>query len=348
MKYLALILTGILGLVIIAVLVSGGGFLVDQGGKDMRALPTGPLPIEGRAPELAGITGWINTEPLTLEALRSKVVLVDFWTYSCINCIRTFPYLRAWHERYKDYGFVLLGVHTPEFQFEKDIKNVRREAREHALTYPIALDNDYKTWSAFRNRFWPAHYLIDTEGNIRYHHFGEGQYAHTEQAVQQLLLEAGLITADQLQEIEAPLLTADFTQIKTPEIYLGYARINNIGNPLGEVPPDLPHAFTAPATPAFNMFYLDGRWTIHREFAELIDTSGKIVLRYSASKVNMVLETSEDIVLTVFLDGVQHKQVTVNEATLYNLVDTGNEYGEHIVEILIPESGLKAFTFTFG
>jgi len=323
------------------------------------------LPIERKAPELVGIEDWINSEPLTLEELRGKVVLVDFWTYTCINCIRTFPHLSEWHRKYKDSGFVLLSVHSPEFDFEKKKENVLQEVRKYNLEYPVALDNDHKTWNAFQNQYWPAEYLIDVNGNIRYHHFGEGRYAETERAIQQLLLEAGFLSIDKISEIKEAPLGVEFRKIGTPEIYLGYLRINNLGNKDKNVRPNEPHTFVEPERIARNRFYFVGTWSINPEFAEFVDEKGKLILRYKANKVNVVLENREnsEITLEVKLDGEylteQNKGADsffkegksfakVKESKLYNLVDTGKEYGWHTLEIIIHSPGLQVFTFTFG
>jgi thiol-disulfide isomerase/thioredoxin len=284
------------------------------------------LPILGRAPEVAGIHEWINTEPFMLEDLRGKVVLVDFWTYSCINCIRTLPHLKSWHEKYKDSGLVLLGVHTPEFEFEKKYENVLANVQENDITYPVALDNDYTTWRAFNNRYWPASYLVDEKGNIRYTHFGEGRYEETESAIQALLLEANLLSRKQGGGVSDMPLSPNFEKIGTPEIYLGTARGINPSQ------------------------YFEGAWEITPEYAELTGESGKIIIQYTASKVHMVLDTRDqrEVILGVKLDGQEESEVIVNGARLYNLVDTGDEYGTHILEIEVKAPGLQAFTFTFG
>ncbi len=323
------------------------------------------LPVIGKAPNLVGIDGWINTKPLSPEDLRGKVVLVDFWTYTCINCIRTFPHLSAWHQKYKDNGFILLGVHSPEFEFEKKKENVEAAAKEHGLEYPIALDSGHKTWRAFNNNYWPEHWLLDTEGNIRYHSIGEGRYAETESAIQKLLLEAGLLTIDNVAEVKEPPPGADFSQIGTPEIYLGYARINNIGNDVTEVRPGEQHTFLEPEKVKSNRFYFVGDWNIQMEFAEFVGENGKLIIRYKANKLNMVLESKDttEIRLEVKLDGVSLNEnnkgkdsvlkdgksyVGVGESRFYNIVDTGDEYEWRTLEILIPSPGLRAFTFTFG
>jgi thiol-disulfide isomerase/thioredoxin len=341
-----------------------GGFITsrEEGGGDNFLDEDVVLSDKGVAPELVGIEGWINSEPLTLEGLRGKVVLIDFWTYSCINCIRTFPHLSVLYERYKDDGFVLLGVHAPEFDFEKDPDNVRAAVLEHSLPYPVALDPEHDTWRAFENRYWPAHYLIDAEGRIRYTHFGEGKYAETEAAVQQLLLEAGLLTIDTIAEVVEPPVTTDFSGIGTPEIYLGYTRINNVGNMDEEVPIGESYTFEAPEVIVDNRFYFDGTWQIGGEFAETMGEAG-LVVRYKASNLNMVLDVARaPVEVELLLDGLPLTEenggadvlfrggrsfALIDGARLYDFVDVG-EYAWHTLEIIIPSAGLRAFTFTFG
>lgn len=323
------------------------------------------LPIEREAPELAGIESWINSEPLSLAGLRGKVVLVDFWTYTCINCIRTFPHISGWHEKYKDKGLVILGIHSPEFNFEKDRENVLREVKKYNINYPVALDNDHKTWNAFANRYWPAEYLIDVDGNIRYHHFGEGRYDETEKAIQQLLLEGGLISVNDTAEVSEADSSVDFGKIGTPEVYLGYLRINNLGNSEVDVPANIPYTFTEPKDVVLNRFYFAGTWNIEAEFAEFVGDEGKLIIRYKANKINMVLSTKDnvEVPLELKLDGEyltednkgadvlieNGKSVSeVSSSGFYNFVDTGDDYDWHTLEIIITSPGLLAFTFTFG
>ncbi len=362
-------------LVIAALLIIGGVIYINTDKimpEDMKLdniLKSAKLPVKGEAPELAGIDGWINSEPLTLEGLRGKVVLVDFWTYTCINCIRTFPHITAWYEKYKDNGFVLLGVHSPEFRFEKKKENVERTAAENNLDYPIALDNDMKTWNAFANRYWPAKYLIDAEGNIRYTHFGEGRYEETEKAIQQLLLEAGHLSVNEVTEVKEAAMGVDIGKIGTPEIYLGYLRINNLGNKDEGVLPGTTHTFSEVKSVEENRFYFVGDWKIEREFSEFVgepaSPAGKIIIRYKANKINVVLDTKDGVAvpLELKLDGeylieqnkgadviMDNGKSTVNVLSpgFYNLVDTGEEYEWHTLEIIINSSGLQAFAFTFG
>lgn len=310
------------------------------------------FPVERTAPALTGILGWINSAPLSETNLRGKVVLIDFWTYSCINCIRTLPHLNEWHKKYKNNGLVILGVHSPEFEFEKKKENVEEAARKYNLEYPIALDSSHKTWNAFGNQYWPAHYLIDTQGNIRYHSFGEGHYAETESAIQNLLLEAKLLTLDKLTEIKEPPADINFQNIGTPEIYLGYLRINNAGNIDQDTKPNLPHIFSEPKLSDLSpsRFYFAGTWTIGPEFSELSKRGGKLILRYKASKVNIVAETKDgkEIPAEIFLDGKLKGAVLISSPRLYNLIDTVGDYDWHTLEIRISNPGFRVFTFTFG
>ena len=370
MKYILLFFVFILAAAVIfvffdeeGVIVSKENILKDQNINLISKLEK--LPIEGKAPALVGIDDWLNTQPLSAEDLKGKVVLIDFWTYTCINCIRTFPHISEWYRKYKDNGFVLLGVHSPEFNFEKKKENVVQAIRKYNLEYPIALDNNHDTWNAFANRYWPAHYLIDVNGNIRFRHFGEGRYAETESAIQQLLLEAGLLTIDKISKVEEVAVDVDIQKIGTPEIYLGYLRINNIGNPVQEVRPDEPYTFSEPSNIEQNRFYFVGSWTLRPEFSESSDSNSKLIIRYKANKLNVVLATRDntEINLEVKLDGQYLNEnnkgldvifeggkslVKVQDSGFYNFTDTGQDYNWHTLEILIPTSGLRAFTFTFG
>ena len=368
MKHLLFII-GLVLLIVLGVIYTKTGEIMPEDTDFKNILKSRELSNNGVAPELTGIESWINSEPLTLEGLRGKVVLVDFWTYTCINCIRTFPHITAWYEKYKDNGFVLLGVHSPEFRFEKEKENVERTAAENNLNYPIALDNDMKTWGAYANRYWPAKYLLDVEGNIRYIHFGEGRYEETEKAIQQLLLEAGHLSINEVSEVKEAAMGVDIGKIGTPEIYLGYLRINNLGNKDEEVLPDTTHTFSEVKSVEENRFYFVGDWKIEREFSEFVgepaSPAGKIIIRYKANKINVVLDTKDGVAvpLELKLDGeylteqnkgadviMDNGKSTVNVLSpgFYNLVDTGEEYEWHTLEIIINSSGLQAFAFTFG
>lgn len=324
-------------------------------GESMRA---------GVAPEIVGIEAWFNSPPLRLSELRGRVVLIDFWTYTCINCIRTLPYLKAWHERYGDKGLVIIGVHTPEFSFEKSQRNVLRAIEQFGLTYPVALDNDYKTWKAYANNYWPHKYLIDAEGNIRYEQIGEGGYLEMEEQIRKLLIEAGRTLDDSPTRVAAEAVA--FREIKTPEIYFGYKQGGGfLGNPrglrLGPV------EYLEPERIEPNLFYLAGEWVIETENIRYVGQGeGKIILRYTAKAVNIVAGAAgrtvevevlldgrplppENAGLDVRIDERGRSLVSVGESRLYSLVyDRLEGYGEHTLTLLIGGGGFEAYTFTFG
>lgn len=322
------------------------------------------LPILGRAPSLEGAVVWLNSEPLTAEQLRGKVVLVDFWTYSCINCTRTLPYVRAWAEKYADQGLVVIGVHAPEFAFEKRIENVSRAIQDRQINYPVAVDNDFQIWRAFNNRFWPAHYFIDAQGRIRYQHFGEGDYERSEQVIQELIAEAQgvrgageIYVAPAIVGAEAP---ADLSRLRSGETYIGYLRAANFASP-ERLRADQPSDYTI-SRPRLNQWGLIGNWTVGGEYAALNEAGGAIVYRFSARDVNLVLGPAADgkpIRFKVTIDGQPPAQDhgadidsegygTVTEPRLYQLVRQTNEVQERTFEIFFLDAGAQAFAFTFG
>jgi len=321
------------------------------------------LPNLGKAGRLIGILDWINTEPLADSDLRGRVVLVDFWTYSCINCIRTLPFVQGWHEKYKDDGFILLGVHSPEFEFEKDVNNIQAAVDQYGLTYPIAVDSNRRTWDSFKNRFWPAHYLLDVDGNIRFVHFGEGKYAETEAAIHNLLVEAGLRSTE--EELVIPEETiSDELSVRTAETYLGFERLNNFGDASEDILANEPYEFVRPAELEADRFYLDGQWSIHAEFAQTTsENGGVLVYQYQGKEVNIVADSSAEVMeVEVLLDGAplpaekmgadvvrraNKTYAVVKESKLYNIV-ADDKSGEHVLELLPPSAGLRVFTFTFG
>ena len=250
------------------------------------------LPVEGELPALDGATGWLNSPPLTPAGLRGKVVLADFWTYTCVNWLRQLPYVRAWAAKYADHGLVVIGVHTPEFSFEHDPDNVRQATQDLGITYPVALDSDYAVWRAFANHYWPALYFVDAGGHIRHHHFGEGEYEQSEMVIQHLLAEAGAGDVGQeLVSVEAPGVEApaDWATLRSPENYTGYERTENFASP-GGVLPGQPHSYTAPAQLRFNQWALSGDWTVEEQ-ATLNAPGGRIVCRFHARDLNLVLAT---------------------------------------------------------
>lgn len=302
-----------------------------------------------RARELVGIAGYINTENITIsENIGKKVILIDFWTYSCINCQRTLPYLNSWWEKYKDDGLLIIGIHTPEFEFEKDYENVVKAVSKYKVKYPVAQDNDYKTWQAYRNRYWPRKYLIDIDGFIVYDHIGEGSYEEIESRIQEALKERAIILGLQ-EEINEGLTQEDnngFSVLQTPEIYLGllFSR-KQLGNKEGWQADKIVE-YKMPASIERDKFYLEGSWKNNPDNMELVSQEGRIKLRYYARDVNIVAGSSQETEIVVYLDGKEHRIVSINEFDLYNLVDL-NEYGEHELEIK-ASNGLMAYTFTFG
>src|SRR5215470_15452573 len=265
-----------------------------QPGVDLMSLSAARLPIESQLSGFDGAIDWINSPPLDVSALRGKVVLIDFWTYTCINWRRTLPYVSAWADKYKDLGVVVVGVHTPEFSFEKNLDNVRHETAMLAVHYPVAFDSGYAIWRAFRNQYWPALYIADAQGRIRHHQFGEGGYEQSERTIQQLLTEAGrndvpreLVTLDP-QGVEK---AADWANVKSPETYVGYERAESFASP-GEAVRDRAHGYAAPARLALNEWALVGNWTIGPEAAALNAANGRIVYRFHARDVNLIMGPS--------------------------------------------------------
>jgi thiol-disulfide isomerase/thioredoxin len=254
---------------------------------------TAALPVEGHLPGFDGATGWLNSSPLTPAELRGRVVLVDFWTYTCINWLRTLAFVRAWSEKYRDRGLVVIGVHTPEFPFERDVDNVREAAQAMRVQYPIILDSDYRVWNAFANRYWPALYLADAEGRIRYHHFGEGEYDEGEWMIQHLLSEAAGEGIDHELVSVAPdgfEAQADWTNLRSPETYVGYTQGQNLDSP-GGVAYDEPRSYVAPKSLQLNTWALAGNWTIQERASVLNEAGGRIVFRFHARDVHLVLRS---------------------------------------------------------
>ena len=299
------------------------------------------LPNFGKAPEFTGIVKWLNSEPLTLESLRGKVVLVDFWTYTCINCIRTLPYVTSWYEKYKDKGLIIVGVHTPEFEFEKKSENVLNAIKQYKITYPVAQDNDYNTWRAYDNHYWPAKYLIDHQGNIRYFHFGEGKYEETEQAIQSLLEEAG-------QNPDMPLLNLDDQTPKvrlTPETYLGFIRMENFSSIEG--PKKGQNTYYLPGELQQNQWAYEGEWDIQDEYSASFKDS-ILEIKFYAKKVFLVITpNSPTDSVKVFLDGQLDRVVTVSESKLYELINLPT-LGTHTLRLEFQTEGTKIYAFTFG
>ena len=306
-----------------------------------------------KTPELAGISGYLNSPEFSLRDLRGQVVLIDFWTYSCINCIRTQPYLNAWHEAYSDDGLVIVGVHTPEFEFEKDPENVRKAMEDAGIAYPVVQDNRYETWNAFRNRFWPRKYLIDVDGFIRYDRIGEGAYEQTEDAIRKLLEErAERFGMAMEQSRSSPDAEKTDRKVGTPEIYFGYrfAR-GNLGSPEGFRPEQV-NSYAAPAEIAPSKAYLTGEWLNRGDYSELVSEKGSVLLRYYARNVNIVASSENGTMLDVQVDGrpigrgIDPGDSLVREERLYRIVRSP-EPGERLLNVS-ADSGFRIYTFTFG
>ncbi|MGI9111138.1 MAG: cytochrome c biogenesis protein DipZ [Gaiellaceae bacterium] len=303
------------------------------------AVPEGgsTLPDYGRAPEFAGLNGWLNSKPLTVAGLRGKVVLIDFWTYSCINCLRTLPYITSWDERYRESGLTIVGVHTPEFAFERVRSNVRENAEELGVEYPIALDNDFGTWNAWHNQYWPAKYLIDRNGHVRYYHFGEGDYDESERAIRELLAERGDAS------LPAPAALADESPrgLVTPESYLGHKRLARYAGTT--IAPDRERSYALSAELAENELTLGGRWKVEDERA-VAGRDARLRLRYRARDVYLVL-TGKGAV-EVLVDGKPESTISVSREKLYTLVER-EEIAEHLLELRFAP-GVAGYAFTFG
>ncbi|BCX52774.1 MULTISPECIES: cytochrome c biogenesis protein DipZ [Comamonas] len=322
------------------------------------------LPDEGIAPSLGEATQWLNSKPLSGQDLRGKVVLVDFWTYSCINCLRTLPYVKAWAEKYRDQGLIVVGVHAPEFAFERDIGNVSKAMKDLGINYPVAVDNQYAIWRAFKNQYWPAHYFIDATGRIRHHHFGEGGYAESERVIQQLLQEAGSSQSTMgLTEVDAGgvQLAANMDEVASPETYLGYERAENFLSTPKAVP-DRTATYREPERPRLNTWGLAGQWMVGAESALLTGPSGSIVYRFKARDLHLVLSPGPDgkpVRFKVRIDGkppgtahgvdvAADGSGTVTGQRLYQLVRQSGVITEHTFSIEFLDSGVSAYAFTFG
>lgn len=335
-------------------------------GSDGSASGSDALGVEGALPALNGATSWLNSPPLTREALRGKVVLIDFWTYSCINCLRALPYVSGWYEKYKDHGLIVIGVHSPEFAFEKDTGNVSRAVRDLSIAYPVAVDSNYAIWRSFNNQYWPAHYFIDAQGRIRAHHFGEGNYAESENTIRTLLKEAGYgnlppagISTTSASGVKA---ASDEDSVLSPETYIGYARAEHFASP-DAVMPDQPKTYSAPAKLELNEWALTGTWNVDEEKAVLTSAPGGIVFRFHARDLHLVLGPGADgkpVRFRVLFDGAEpgpnhgtdidsHGNGVVREQRLYQLIrQPAGQIQRHTFTILFQDAGVQAYSFTFG
>lgn len=304
---------------------------------------------ENIAPDFVGISDWINSQPLEIEKLRGKVVLVDFWTYSCINCVRTLPYIKEWYEKYKDQGFIIIGIHTPEFEFEKSLSNVQNAVNRFGIKYPVGLDNNYKTWINYDNHYWPAHYLIDQGGLIRYKHFGEGAYLETENAIRNLL------DLTPLHEKEKEQI--NFKEI-TPEIYLGYERATNYALEI-TLTRDQTNNYDYKDKLSNDKIGLKGSWLVTSQSIQSKSDNSILDLNFIANKVYLVMKSAEPILVTVLIDNElvpkkyytadmnKNGQIKVNEARMYNILDLKGDNGRHKLTLKIPQN-VSLYAFTFG
>ncbi|WP_252997022.1 thioredoxin family protein, partial [Burkholderia sola] len=346
---------------------AGGGAMAGSAMMRAAGATASALPVEGTLPSLDGAVQWLNSPPLTAAGLRGKVVLVDFWTYSCINCLRTLPYTTAWARKYASYGLVVIGVHAPEFAFERDIGNVKKAVHDLGIDYPVAIDNGYSIWRAFNNEYWPAHYFIDAQGRIRHHHFGEGEYAQSERAIQSLLAEAGHPDALNVPlglagaPAKGALAAADSADVRSPETYVGYARAESFASP-GGVVRDAAHRYDAPAGPDLNGWGLAGTWNVGAEHASLAAPDGRIVYRFHARDLHLVLgpgTSGRPVRFRVTLDGAAPGAAhgtdvdaqgygTVTGQRLYQLVRQTGTIADRTFAIEFLDPGVDAYAFTFG
>jgi thiol-disulfide isomerase/thioredoxin len=322
------------------------------------------LPVEGRLPSFAGATGWLNSDPLTPEALRGRVVLIDFWTYTCVNWLRTLPYVRAWAAKYADAGLTVVGVHTPEFGFEHDVDNIIAQARALRVPYPIAIDSDYGVWRAFANHYWPAVYLADGQGRIRFHHFGEGEYAMTEMAIQQLLLDAGADGVEQDLVMVDPRgleVAADWRTLRSPETYAGYRQSTGfVQESVARF--DEPDDYTAPERLPDNSWGLSGNWTVAQHAAVSNAPGARVAFQFHARDLNLVMGPASrgaSIPFRVFLDGQLVEGaygVDVNpdgrgiagDQRTYQLIRQPEPIGSRRFDIEFGDAGAEVYCFTFG
>jgi thiol-disulfide isomerase/thioredoxin len=349
---------------------NSNGQVITSNGNSENSISNVKLSIDKsqfrKAPEFKGITSYINTNQTKLSDLKGKVILVDFWTYSCINCIRTLPYLVDWNQKYSDKGLVIVGVHSPEFEFEKNINNVKQAVARFGIKYPVLLDNDHETWNAYQNSYWPRKYLVDSDGYIRYDHIGEGGYAETENAIRNLLAERTdqqgleISNLNQTKSIVSGVPPVDFNQIKTPELYFGYQYARaQLGNIEG-FNPEKTVNYTIPSSNLdTNVIYLQGLWKNNPDNMELVGPDGKITLVYSAKSVNIVAGGKGQVTVREDGKGVQTNnsskgndtdaegKLSIDGQRLYNIVDNTN-YGNHQIEIAAKGPGFKIYTFTFG
>jgi thiol-disulfide isomerase/thioredoxin len=338
--------------------------VTQEGSTPQEAKPKAPhLPIGGELPA-ASATAWLNSQPLTAAELRGKVILIDFWTYSCVNWRRTLPYVRAWADKYKDHGLVVIGVHTPEFDFEKNVDNVRQAAKDMKIDYPIAIDSDRAIWRAFNNDFWPALYFVDSQGRIRHHYLGEGRYEQSERIIQQLLAEAGFGGIDHRPVSVHPRdaeTAADLADLKSPETYVGSERTQNFASPGGPVL-DKAVAYVVPDRLALNHWALSGVWTVKKNAIALNEANGRIIYRFHARDLNLVMGPASRgtavrfrVLINGKPPGAAHGSDvdadgngTAAEQRLYQLIRQPKPIADRQFEIEFLDPGVQVFSFTFG
>jgi thiol-disulfide isomerase/thioredoxin len=355
----------LLGVLLAGVLGARSDTAIEDGrmGPHLTPAPL-PLPIDGELPSFDGATTWLNSPPLTPAALRGKVVLVQFWTYTCINWLRTVPYVRAWAEKYRKEGLVVIGVSTPEFEFEHDLDNVRGAVKDMGITWPVAVDNDYAIWRAFDNNYWPALYFVDAKGHIRHHRFGEGDYEQSERTIQRLLAEAGHPPSDNaLVSVNGAGLeaAADWGSLGSPENYVGYGRTENFASP-GGAAFDKPHVYAPPRRLGLNQWALSGDWTMGKQAVVLNKANGRIAYRFHARDLHLVMgpgAPGTSVRFRVLIDGRSPGAAhgidvddqgygTVTQQRLYQLIRQPGSIGDRTFEIEFLDPGIEALAFTFG
>jgi len=356
-------------LILAAMLTGAGvasiGTIAQDKGMMHKMIPAmTPGSVEGELSSLGSATGWLNSQPLTAESLRGKVVLIDVWTYTCINWLRTVPYIRAWAEKYKDLGLVVIGVHAPEFPFEANVDNVRRAAKDMGLEYPIAIDNDFAIWRAFKNQYWPALYFVDAQGRLRHYHFGEGDYEQSERFIQKLLAEGGatginqeLVSVDG-RGVEA---AADWRSLRSPENYVGFERTEHFASP-GGAGLGKPRVYAVPAHLSLNHWALSGDWSVEGRASVLNKPNGQIVYRFHARDLHLVMGPTvrgTTVRFRVRIDGRppgaahgtdvdDQGNGTVTEQRLYQLIRQPKAIADRLFEIEFLDLGVEAYAFTFG
>jgi thiol-disulfide isomerase/thioredoxin len=347
-----------------AAVILGVVIVISHAQKPVVLTASAALVDEGPMPDLGGAVRWLNSAPLNRKSLRGKVVLVDFWTYTCINSLRPLPYVKGWATKYRDAGLVVIGAHTPEFSFEKQRENVENAMRNLKITYPVAIDSNYEIWRAFDNQYWPAQYLIDGKGRIRYHHFGEGKYSEVERVIQELLKENGATGFDtDLVSVSGDGVEAapDFENERSPETYIGYRQAEHFASP-ERLARDSKKAYSPPSKPALNQWGLNGLWNVGPESAVLQIAPGRIVFRFHSRDLHLVLAPTKDgkpVRFKVSLDGAQPGENCgsdagpdgtgeVREPRLYQLIRQKGQIVDRTLEIEFLDPGVQALDFTFG